>query len=193
MRRPTKRQGWLAAGLLAVLAVALFVFGLRRNSEPALVGAAVLGSAALGGSAGYLAVADRNESELRAETDWRFAGPMLGCFLVAMLATTASALGLEAGVGIASVTISGIAFSGAFVAMACWSYVVQEQPRVALGEAFAALGWLFLLVPVEIPGLGPMFGAGTVLLVTGGSLAILFGPVGDAIHRRLDGLEVDPR
>lgn len=193
MRRPSTRVFWLAAGLLAVLAVVLFVFGLRRDSEPALVGATILGSAVVGGSAGYLAVADRDESELRAETDWRFAGPMVGCFVVAGLATVASALGVETGVGIAPVTISGIAFSGAFVAMACWSYVVQEQPRVALGEAFAALGWLLLLVPVEIPGLGPLFGAGTVLLVTGGSLAILFGPVGDAIQRRLEGLGVDPR
>lgn len=193
MRRPSTRTSWLVAGLLAVAAGGLFVYGIRRGSELALFGSVLLGSSVFGGVAGYLAVADRSESELRAETDWRFAGPMVACFVVAGIATIGSTLGVETGIGIQPVTIAGIAFAGAFVAMAGWSYFVQDRPRVALGEAFAALGWLLLMVPLEIPGLGPMFGAGAVLLITGGTLAVLFGPVGDAIQRRLNGLGADRR
>lgn len=191
MRRRWTRISWLAAALLVAVAVGLFVLGIRRDSEPALIGSVLLGSSVLGGAAGYLAVADRDESELRAETDWRFAGPMVVCFVVAGLATVASVFGVETGLGIAPVTIAGIAFAGAFVAMAGWSYVVQDRPRVALGETLAALGWLLVMVPLEIPGLGSTFGAGAVLLVTGASVAILFGPVGDAIQRRLNSLGAD--
>lgn len=188
MRRPTERQAWLCTGLLAVLATALVALGTHRGSVPLLAGGAVLGSAVLGGAAGYLAVVDRDESELRADLDWRFAGPMVACFAIAVVATGASVLDLGSGLGIDPVTIGGVAFSGAFVAMALSSWLVEDRPRVAIGEALAALGWLSLFVPLEVPGLGNPFGAGAVLLVAGASLAILFGPVGDAVRERLQRL-----
>lgn len=180
MRPPPERTGWLRWMLGLAVAVGLAVQGWWAP-------AVIVATAVIGGLAGG-PIVGRDPETVQPDVDWRYVLPAGGLFVVAGIATIANAYGVDAVVGVEPTSVAGISFGLSFAVLSLGSLLVEKRPRVALGEGFMALGWPLLLVPVDAPVIGSTTGTGTTLLVTGGSMVLLFGPVGIALGQRLERL-----